>query len=124
MLSVMRRERGFTLFEALVASLLLGMLGLGVLSFVESLELERRQAAAARDLGTLARAARAHAGQDIGAMRAATGPLGMRELAMSELTGSGWLHRGFPRRQRPSDKATGSFTAAPEATASKSWSAR
>ena len=96
MLSAMHRERGFTLFEALVASMLLGMLGLGVLSFVESLETERRQAAAARDLGTLARAARAHAGQDIGAMRAATGASGMRELAVSELTSSGWLHRGFP----------------------------
>lgn len=92
----MHRERGFTLFEALVASMLLGVLGVGVLSFVESLKREGRQAAAARDLGTLARAARAHAGQDIGAMRAAAGPLGMRELAVSELQGSGWLHRGFP----------------------------
>ena len=96
MLRSMHRERGFTLFEALVASMLLGVLGVGVLSFVESLKLEGRQAAAARDLGTLARAARAHAGQDIGAMRAAAGPLGMRELAVSELKGSGWLHRGFP----------------------------
>ena len=46
MLSATHREQGFTLFEALVASLLLGMLGLGVLSFVEGLETERRQAAA------------------------------------------------------------------------------
>ena len=96
MLSVVGRERGFTLFEALVASILFGMLGLGVLSFVESLGRERREAAAARDLGTIARAARAHASQDIGAMRAAAGPSGMREIAVSELKTAGWLHRGFP----------------------------
>ena len=96
MLRPENRERGFTLFEALVATALLGVLGLGLAAYVERLAMERREAAAARDLGTLARAARAHAGQDIGAMRAAAGGSGLREVALSELEGSGWLHRGFP----------------------------
>ena len=96
MLIAGRRHRGFTLFEALLATVLMGVLSLGVLAFVERLGTERREAAAARDLGTLARAARAHASQDIGAMRAATGATGMREVAFSALEGSGWLHRGFP----------------------------
>ena len=96
MLIAERRHRGFTLFEALLATVLLGVLSLGVSAFVERLGMERREAAAARDLGTLARAARAHASQDIGAMRAAAGGSGMREIAISELQGSGWLHRGFP----------------------------
>ena len=90
------RERGFTLFEALVATALLGVLSLGVVSYVEHLGMERRHAAAARDLGTLARAARAHAGQDIGAMRIAAGGSGLREVALADLEGSGWLHPGFP----------------------------
>ena len=96
MLRIGRDDRGFTLFEALLVTVLMGVLSLGVLSFVERLGMERREAAAARDLGTLARAARAHASQDIGAMRAAVGTTGMREVAVSELEGSGWLHRAFP----------------------------
>ena len=88
--------RGFTLFEALLATLLLGVLGLGALGYVERLAMERRQAAAARELAALARAARAHAGQDIGAMRSATGGSGLREVALSDLKSAGWLHRGFP----------------------------
>ena len=90
------RERGFTLFEALVATVLFGALSLGVVAYVERLGLERRQAAAVRDLGVLARAARAHAGQDIGAMRTAAGGSGSREVALATLRGAGWLHRGFP----------------------------
>ena len=96
MLSTGSRERGFTLFEALLATALLGVLSLGVLAYVERLGTERRQALAARDLGVLTRAARAHAGQDIGAMRAATGASGLREVALTELETAGWLHRGFP----------------------------
>ena len=98
MLTLGGRQPGFTLFEALLATALLGMLSLGVISYVERLGMERRQAAAARELGTLARAARAHAGQDIGAMRDATGGTGLRELALSDLQDAGWLHRGFPVR--------------------------
>ena len=92
----MRREQGFTLFEALLATVLLGVLSLGVSSFVERLGTERREASAARDLSTLARAARAHASQDIGAMRSADGTSEMREVPFPELEASGWLHRGFP----------------------------
>ncbi len=79
-----------------MATALLGVLGLGVLAFVERLGMERRQEAAARDLGTLAQAARAHAGQDIGAMRTAAGGTGLREVALAELEGAGWIHPGFP----------------------------
>ena len=79
-----------------MATALLGVLSLGVVSHVERLGMERRQAAAARDLGTLARAARAHAGQDIGAMRSAAGRSGLREVALADLERSGWLHQGFP----------------------------
>lgn len=96
MLSLGGFERGFTIFEALVATALLGVLSLGVVSYVERLGMERRHAAAARELGTLARAARAHAGQDIGAMRAATGGSGLREVTLADLESSGWLHDGFP----------------------------
>ena len=92
----MHRERGFTLFEALLATALLGVLSLGVSSFVERLAMERREAAAARDLSTVARAARAHAGQDIGAMRSAVGASGTREVGLADLKASGWLHQGFP----------------------------
>ena len=96
MLRAVRHEQGFTLFEALLATALLGVLSLGVSSFVERLGMERREASVARDLSTLAKAARAHAGQDIGAMRSALGLSGMREVALPELEASGWLHRGFP----------------------------
>ena len=65
--------------------------------YLEEAGFERRQAAAERDLVVLARAARSHAANAIEAMRTAAGAGGLREVAVDDIEGDGWLSAGFPR---------------------------
>ena len=90
-----RRPRGLSVFSALLALALLGVMLVSGVRYLEEWGLTRRHAAAAQDLVVLARAARAHAANDLDAMRAATGLLGLREVALATLSAEGWLFDGF-----------------------------
>ena len=83
------------MFSALLSiGLIGGMFVLGT-TYLEEWGMSRRHAAAERDLVVLARAARAHAANDLDAMRTATGGLGLREVAVATIQAGGWLPAGF-----------------------------
>ena len=83
------------MFSALLSiGLIGGMFVLGT-TYLEEWAMSRRHAAAERDLVVLARAARAHAANDLEAMRTATGGLGLREVAVATIQAHGWLPAGF-----------------------------
>ena len=82
-------------FSALLAIGLLGGIFVVATQYLEEWGFSRRHAAAERDMVVLARAARAHAANDLQAMRAATGSLGLREVTVSTIQTDGWLPAGF-----------------------------
>lgn len=90
-----RSPRGLNVFSALLALGLVGGMFIVATDYLEEWGLSRRHAGAERDLVVLARAARAHAANDLDAMRTATGSAGMREVAVATIQADGWLPAGF-----------------------------
>ena len=83
------------MFGAMVALALFGVMLVMAMGYAEEWSHGRRHAAAARDLVVLARAARAHAANDLEDLRASTGPGGLNEVALAALKSDGWLLSGF-----------------------------
>ena len=88
-------RRGLSIFSALLALALVGLMVVLAVRHVEGWSLAQRHAAAERDLVLLARAARAHAANALDAMRTATGGTGLREVTLAAITADGWLGTGF-----------------------------
>ena len=91
-------QRGFTVFSALLALALFGLMLVSAIRWLEEWSYARRHVSAAQDLVVLARGARAHAANDLEAMRTATGSLGLREVAVTgagSIQADGWLGSGF-----------------------------
>lgn len=90
-----RSPRGLSVFGALMALGLLGSMMILGSRYLEEWTHARRHAAAERDLVVLARAARAHAANDLDAMRTAAGVSGLREVSLATIEADGWLGAGF-----------------------------